>query len=82
MQLSAVCAAATVSARPGRQTEEGCSLHLTLLTPGQHDATNKAEANKRHTAMFTMFCTLGWGNMSKIIGHHVFSYLKNAYFST
>lgn len=53
MQLSAVCAAATVSARPGRQTEEGCSLSLTLLTLGQHNATNKAEANKEHTAMFT-----------------------------
>lgn len=47
MQLSAVCAAATVSARPGRQTEEGCSLRLTLLTLGQQNATKKAEANKR-----------------------------------
>lgn len=54
MQLSAVCAAATVSAQPGRQTEEGCSLRLTLLTLGQQNATNKAEANKEHTAMLTM----------------------------
>lgn len=58
MQLSAVCAAATVSAQPGRQTEEGCSLSLTLLTRGQHNATNQAEANKEHTAMFTVFCRL------------------------
>lgn len=56
MQLSAVCAAATVSTRPGRQTEEGCSLHLTLLTRGQHNATNKAEAKKekQQTATPTM----------------------------
>lgn len=54
MQLSAVCAAATVSAQPGRQTEEGCSLRLTLLTPGQHNAANKAEAKKQRTAMLTM----------------------------
>lgn len=47
MQLSAVCAAATVSTRPGRQTEEGCSLRLTLLTRGQHNATNKAGAKKK-----------------------------------
>lgn len=58
MQLSAVCAAATVSARPGRQTEEGCSPRLTLLTRGQSDATNKAEANQEHTAMFTVFSCL------------------------
>lgn len=54
MQLSAVCAAATVSAQPERQTEEGCSLRLTLLTLGQLNATNKSVANKEHTAMFTM----------------------------
>lgn len=59
MQLSAVCAAATVSALPGRQTEEGCSLSLTLLTLGQHNATNRAEANKEHTAMFTMLLPCG-----------------------
>lgn len=58
MQLSAVCAAATVSAQPARQTEEGCSLRLTLLTLGQHNAANNAEANRQHTAMFTMFL---WG---------------------
>lgn len=50
MQLSAVCAAATVSAQPARQTEEGCSLRLTLLTLRQHNDTNKE--NKQHTAMF------------------------------
>lgn len=41
MQLSAVCAAATVSAQPGRQTEEGCSLRLTFLTLGQRKATKQ-----------------------------------------
>ena len=65
MQLSAVCAAATVSAQPARQTEKGCSLRLTLLTLGQHNATNKTKANKQQTAaMFTMLmglCSLGWG---------------------
>lgn len=77
MQLSAVCAAATVSAWPGRQTEEGCFLRLTLLTLGQHNATNKAEANKQHVAMFTMLlCNgvmlQGLGNMPKISGHNLF----------
>lgn len=57
MQLSAVCAAATVSAQAGSQTEEGCSLRLTLLTLGQKRATNKAEANTQDTAMFTMLLT-------------------------
>lgn len=73
MQLSAVCAAATVSARPVRQTEEGCSLRLTLLTLGQHDATNKAEANKQHTTMFAMFCWPGWGNVAEITARYVVS---------
>lgn len=49
MQLSAVCAADTVSARPRRQTEEGCSLRLTPLTPGQQSATKKTGAKEQHT---------------------------------
>lgn len=72
MQLSAVCAAATVSAQPGRQTEGGCSLRLTRLTPGQSHATNKAEANQEHAAMLTMLlCLLETGNMSVVVGQDV-----------
>lgn len=55
MQLSAVCAAATVSARPARQTEEGCSLRLTLLTPGQHNATNKATHSNVHYVLLGLW---------------------------
>lgn len=84
MQLSAVCAAATVSAQPGRQTEEGCSLRLTLLTRGQSNATNKAEANQEHAAMFTMLlCLLETGNKSVIVGQDVFSFFfQNRYHYT
>lgn len=49
MQLSAVCAAVTVSAQPRRQTEKCCSRRLTFLTLGQHTATDKTEANKQST---------------------------------
>lgn len=80
MQLSAVCAAATVSAGPARQTVEGCSLRLTLLTLGQHNTTNKAEANKKHTAMFAMLCHgVMFARVGRIcLKYHVimFSYLE------
>lgn len=52
MQLSAVCAAHTVLAQPGRQTEKCCSHRLTFLTVGQHNRTHKTEANKQHTMLF------------------------------
>lgn len=71
MQLSAVCAAATVSTRPGRQTEEGCSLRLTLLTRGQHNATNKAGAKKKRKSSKLLHppcwgCSLALGDKPKI----------------
>lgn len=48
MQLSAVCAAVTVSAQPGRQTEKCCSHRLTFLNLGQYSATDKTKANEQH----------------------------------
>lgn len=79
MQLSAVCAAATVSAQPARQTEEGCSLRLTLLTLGQHNDTNKE--NKQHTAMF-LSSVVKLARVGEIcLKYHVimFTYLKTTY---
>lgn len=80
MQLSAVCAAATVSDQPGRQTEEGCSLRLTLLTLGQHNTYKQGRGNKKHVAMFTMLLCCGvmlqgLGNMPKISGQCLFLHI-------
>lgn len=58
MQLSAVCAADTVSAQPRRQTEEGCSLRLTPLTLGQQSETNKAGEQHTHPATLTTLLTM------------------------
>lgn len=82
MQLSAVCAAATVSTRPGRQTEEGCSLRLTLLTRGQRNATNKAEAKKKSSKLLhppCWGCSLALGNKPKISNQIVSALSSLAY---
>lgn len=54
MQLSGVCVAATASKPARPQTEEACSLNLTLLTAGQRQTRLGQKGNTQ--PCFNMSC--------------------------